>query len=201
MTCEHLKELAACRPIVLGSRSPRRRRLLAQAGIHFRQIIPELEENQLRDEPPYDFAERLARNKAHWVTERVVGNDVIIGCDTIVVLNGIVLGKPDSEQAAFETLSALSGNQHTVCTAVALASKGRVLLSGREVTAVHFNTVTPSRIRDYIATKEPMDKAGAYGIQGMGSFLVDRIDGNLDNVIGLPRKLLNDLAKAVVSML
>jgi septum formation protein len=90
---------------------------------------------------------------------------------------------------------------HVVCTALALADQGKILAADHELTEVYFNPVTAQQIYDYIATGEPMDKAGAYGIQGMGAFLVDRIDGHLDNVIGLPRTLLNSLAEEVTAKL
>jgi len=113
----------------------------------------------------------------------------------------MILQKPRHEGDAFEILSRLAGQMHIVCTALALAEREKLITTGYELTEVYFNPVTQQQIHDYIATGEPMDKAGAYGIQGMGAFLVDRICGNLDNVIGLSRMLLNGLAKEVIAKL
>jgi septum formation protein len=198
MEYKYLKALAVRRPIVLGSGSPRRVMLLEETGIEFRQVIPQLAEVQLPGEPPYDYAVRLAEDKARWVAGRVEDDKLVIGCDTIVVLQDRVCEKPGDEREALDTLSLLSGKEHVVCTALAIASAGEVVASGYELTCVFFNEVTTERIEQYIATGEPLDKAGAYGIQGMGAFLVDRIEGNLDNVIGLPKCLLDRMAKEVI---
>lgn len=184
--------------IVLGSRSPRRVTLLTEIGVKFRQVIPDLEENQLNGERPYDFAERLAQDKALAVAGQLTPDELVLGCDTIVVLKGEVLGKPENEQQALEILSRLSGQEHVVCTALAVADRHNLLVSGYELTKVYFNKVTKDQIGDYIRSGEPMDKAGAYGIQGMGAFLVDRIEGNLDNVVGFPRELLEKLAQRIL---
>lgn len=184
--------------LVLGSRSPRRVALLKEVGVPFKQIIPSLDESRQSGELAYSFAQRLAEHKALWVAGQVNSGHLVIGCDTIVVLDDRVLQKPENETVAFETLSILTGQMHVVCTALALAKGDKLLESAYELTEVFFNPVTSKQIRDYIATGEPMDKAGAYGIQGMGSFLVDRINGNLDNVIGLPLTLLDRLAEEVI---
>lgn len=198
MKFKYLSLLAENFGIVLGSGSPRRVTLLKETGITFEQIIPDLEEDQLEGEPPYEYAERLARDKADLVAKKIKDGQVVIGCDTIVVLDGKVLGKPVDENEAFQTLSILAGKQHTVCTALAIADHDKILASGYELTDVLFNEVTAEQIRQYIATGEPMDKAGAYGIQGMGAFLVDSLEGNLDTVIGFPRKLLESLAQQIM---
>ena len=198
MTNKWLKQLAERYKLVLGSGSPRRVRLLGEIGVPFEQIIPEVSEDRLAGEPPYEFAERIAGEKAAWVAERAAGEAIVLGCDTIVVLGDQLLGKPTDESDALRILTGLSGRQHVVCTGVALARQGSVVASGYELTKVFFNTVTERQLTDYIASGEPMDKAGAYGIQGMGAFLVDRIDGPLDNVIGLPRLLLDNLAERLL---
>lgn len=198
MKHKYLPLLAEQYEIVLGSGSPRRVTLLRETGITFKQIIPDLEEDQLPDEPPYEYAERLARDKALLVSKQLVDRQLVIGCDTIVVLGGKVLGKPSNEKEAFRTLSLLSGKQHVVCTALAIANTAGIRVSGYELTSVRFNDVQPEQIENYIATGEPMDKAGAYGIQGMGAFLVDSLEGNLDTVIGFPRKLLESLAQQIL---
>ncbi|UCE24877.1 MAG: septum formation protein Maf [Candidatus Zixiibacteriota bacterium] len=198
MKYKYLTRLADKYEIVLGSRSPRRLKLLKETGIHFKQIIPNLEEDQLPGEPPYEFAERLARDKALEISQQLTDRQLVIGCDTIVVLQNRVLGKPADQDEAFNILSSLAGKSHIVCTALALADRSGILTSGYELTSVIFNSVTPRQIKDYIASGEPMDKAGSYGIQGMGAFLVDSIEGNLDTVIGFPRELLECLAKRVL---
>jgi septum formation protein len=194
MKYDHIRQLADHRQLVLGSGSPRRVALLGEIGIRFKQIIPSLRESPQENEAPFLFARRLAQDKALWVSRQVNADHMVIGCDTVVVLHNQILQKPSTEDDAFAILSALSGQKHVVCTALALARQEKLLASGYELTEVVFNPVTSQQIRNYIATGEPMDKAGAYGIQGMGSFLVDSIKGNLDNVIGLPRMLLNELA-------
>ncbi len=194
MRLENLEKLSALRPIVLGSGSPRRFDLLTESGIQFRRLKPDLHEKQEDGEAPFDFAVRLAVDKAKAVAHVCTDGEVVIGCDTIVVLDAVVLGKPSDDAEAFATLKRLSGQIHEVCSAVALVSAGEVLAADRDVTQVKFNAVSDEQIRDYIATGEPSDKAGAYGIQGMGAFLVDSIEGELDTVIGLPRALLDCLA-------
>jgi len=189
--------LSRTRPLILGSGSPRRLKLLSEAGASFEQRVSSIDETMRKNESPNAFAERMACEKAAAVASESPRDAVILGCDTIVVLRNVVLGKPCDKEHAFETLSRLSAQQHVVCTAVALAFDGREI-SGFEQTRVFFNQVTPRQIREYIESGEPMDKAGAYGIQGMGAFLVDRIEGNLDNVIGLPGKLLDKLANDVL---
>ncbi|MEW6049981.1 MAG: Maf family protein [Candidatus Zixiibacteriota bacterium] len=199
MTYSNLHRLAQRYRLVLGSGSPRRFELLTELGVRFERIVPDLHESMAPGEHPYHFAKRLAEDKAHEVAIRLNDQSLVIGCDTIVVLGDQVLQKPIDEPDAARILSMLSGNAHVVCSAVALALHNRILESSYELTHVYFNTITASQIQDYIATGEPMDKAGAYGIQGMGAFLVDRIEGNLDTVVGLPRTLLDNLAGRVMS--
>jgi len=199
MRYNYIRQLADQWKLVLGSKSPRRVALLKEIGVSFEQIIPPLEESRQAGEPAYLFAKRLAEDKALWVVRQINAGHVVIGCDTIVVLGDRVLQKPDDETEAFEILSILSGRMHVVCTALALVKDEKLLASGYELTEVFFNPAKAEQIRDYIATGEPRDKAGAYGIQGMGAFLVDRINGNVDNVIGLPRTLLNKLAEEVIA--
>lgn len=201
MMNNQLKLLSHKREIVLGSGSPRRVSLLKKMGIKFTQIIPDIEEYRISDENPYQYALDLSELKGRWVAERIKAEQLAISCDTIVVLDNQVLGKPQNKEEAFEILSLLSGNNHVVCTAAAFVDTSGILSSGYETTNVFFNQVTPEQINNYIDTEEPMDKAGAYGIQGMGAFLVDRIKGNLDNVIGLPSRLLDELAEKINQIL
>lgn len=198
MTPDFLSQLADRYQLILGSGSPRRVKLLSEMGVKFSQIVSEVDETLRAGEPPLEYAVRLAEEKATWVADKVDGNQIVLACDTIVVLENEVLGKPTDKDDALRILSTLSGKQHVVSTALALANKEAVLSSGYESTRVYFNSVTEEQIREYIDSGEPMDKAGAYGIQGMGAFLVDRIEGNLDNVVGLPGTLLERLAARVL---
>ncbi|MCX6828556.1 MAG: Maf family protein [candidate division Zixibacteria bacterium] len=194
MKFKELDRLLSRYRLVLASGSPRRVSLLRAAGINFRQLIPDIDENNHAHQDPSALAALLAQKKALAVCWEIETDEVILGCDTIVILNDLVLGKPESEAEAFEMLSALSGNRHTVCSAIALLERGGYMASGFEFTDVYFNPVSAAQIKAYIKTGEPLDKAGAYGIQEEGGFLVDRIEGNIDNVIGLPMSLLERLA-------
>lgn len=172
--------------------------LLQELGLKFRIVKPHIDETPPDHLPPYEVAQLLAEQKAAEVIPACEPGEAVIGCDTIVVLNGQILGKPEDREDAFRILSQLSGKEHVVCTAMAIQPVGGKMLSGYETTAVRFNRVTESQLWEYIDSGEPMDKAGAYGIQGMGGFLVDTISGNLDNVIGLPRSLADRLAQKIL---
>lgn len=171
--------------LVLASASPRRRELLGRLGLVFEVDPPRVPEETWREEEaPGDFARRQAEAKAAEIAARRPA-DLVIAADTIVVLEGVVLGKPADAAHARRMLERLSGRTHSVHTAVALAgSSGRA--SGIEVTEVRFRTLAPGEIRDYVATGEPLDKAGAYGIQAFGATLVERVSGCYFNVMGLP---------------
>ena len=168
--------------VILASQSPRRQQLLTLVGIAHEVQPADIDERYLPDEMPGDHAERLAREKASKIR---VDDAVVIAADTIVVVDGEVLGKPKTDADAAQMLRRLSGRAHTVITAVAAAWQGR-LDSGVEVVAVTFHPLTDREIAAYIATREPMDKAGAYGIQGYGAMLVARVDGDYFAVMGLP---------------
>jgi len=180
--------------LVLASGSPRRVYLLREAGFEFRQIIPDIHEDNNLHTDPYRLATILAEKKAEAVIDRLADDEIALGCDTIVVLDGKILGKPVSPDDAVSMLTIMSGQMHIVCSAVALMNKNGKMVSGFELTDVYFNEVTQRQIEQYVQTGEPLDKAGSYGIQDRGVFLVDRIVGNIDNVIGLPRILLDKLA-------
>lgn len=197
MTYNNLKKLSQKKEIILGSASPRRLKLLGETGIDFQQIISVLKESDNPAGDPFEHALSLAKMKAMAVSSDSGADKLVIGADTIVVLDNVLIGKPEDENEAMEILLRLSGNKHVVCTAVALVSSKELLASGYELTDVYFNLVSEDAIADYVNSGEPMDKAGAYGIQGKGGFLVDRIEGELDNVIGLPRSLLDKLAGEV----
>lgn len=170
--------------VVLASASPRRRDLLRLIGIPHGVRPADIDETYVPGEEPREHAERLARAKA----EKVAGSEtdaLIIGADTIVVVDGEVLGKPRNMADAVRMLSMLSGRSHVVITAVAAAYDGRVV-SGVEEVVVAFRDLSREEIASYIATGEPMDKAGAYGIQGFGATIVRRVEGDYFAVMGLP---------------
>ena len=201
MMPEFLQQLSRRRSLVLGSGSPRRVKMLGDSGIEFQQMIPHLPEDRLPGEDPFTFGLRMAKEKALAVAANRNHNELVIGGDTVVVLGDLTLEKPVDRDDAMRILTTLSGRCHIVATSIALADHTGLLASGQERTEVIFNAVSEEEIAAYIDTGEPMDKAGAYGIQGMGAFLVDRIEGNLDNVVGLPMSLLDRLAKEVLSHL
>ena len=169
--------------VVLASSSPRRRELLTLIGIPHSVSPADIDETPLVGEQPHPHAERLARGKAAVVATREP-NAVVIAADTIVVVDGDILGKPRDEREAGAMLRRLSGRQHTVLTAVAIA-RDSVIVSGIESVDVSFRPLSGEDITRYIATREPMDKAGAYGIQGFGATIVTRIDGDYFAVMGL----------------
>jgi septum formation protein len=167
--------------LVLASASPRRRALLEQLGIPLRIDPAHLDENLRTGEPAERYVLRLAREKAEAVHVRHP-DDTVLAADTSVVLDGAVLGKPASADEALEMLRALSGRRHQVMTAVAVAGKGDRLVTA----AVTFAAADEAALRWYVSTGEPMDKAGAYAVQGIGGFLVERIEGSHSTVVGLP---------------
>ena len=170
--------------VILASQSPRRRELLALVGIQHTVRAANVDEAYTPGEEPAAHAERLAREKAA-VVARDEPDAVVIGSDTIVVVDGDVLGKPRDETHAAEMLARLSGRSHVVMTAIAVQWRG-VELSAVEQVTVTFHRLDARAIRAYIATREPMDKAGAYGIQGYGATIVERVDGDYFAVMGLP---------------
>lgn len=170
--------------VVLASASPRRRDLLRLIGIPHEIRPADIDETYINGEQPRQHAERLARAKADKVAA-TESDALVIGADTIVVVDGNVLGKPGNEADAVRMLSMLSGRSHVVITAVATAYDGRVV-SGVEEVVVAFRDLSHEEIESYIATGEPMDKAGAYGIQGFGATIVRRVEGDYFAVMGLP---------------
>jgi septum formation protein len=175
--------VSGCR-VVLASASPRRRDLLTLIGIAHEVRPANIDETMRPREAPRRHAERLAREKASAIATR--DPDLItIGADTVVVINRKVLGKPADAGDAVLMLRMLSGREHTVITAVAV-SRGRKLRSAIEEVRVKFRRLRDDEIEAYIATGEPMDKAGAYGIQGYGATIVERIEGDYFAVMGLP---------------
>ena len=175
--------------LVLASQSPRRRELLALIGLAHDVRPANIDESHQSGETPEGHCERLARGKAMALRGSVNADAVIVGSDTIVVVDGEVLGKPDGANDAARMLRLLSGRSHTVLTAVAVARGARIESSVERV-SVTFRQLSDAEIAAYIATREPMDKAGAYGIQGFGATIVSLIDGDYFAVMGLALNLL-----------
>ena len=170
--------------VVLASASPRRRDLLNEAGIGFDVDAPHIDETLLAGETPADYVERMAREKAAAVAPRHPGR-LVLGADTVVVIDDVVLGKPADADDAARMLRRLSGQTHEVLTAVAVVSPVATL-AAVERTLVTMRRIEDAEIEAYVASREPLDKAGAYAIQGGAGPFVDRIEGALDTVIGLP---------------
>jgi septum formation protein len=170
--------------LILASQSPRRAELLRRIGLDFEIVPGDIDESYREGETPPAHAERLAREKADTIVARTP-DAYVIGSDTIVVIDEEVLGKPASSAQAVEMLSRLSGREHTVMTGVAVARAGEIV-SGLEQVKVRFRDLSRAECEEYAATGEPLDKAGAYGIQGFGSGIVEWIEGDYFAVMGLP---------------
>lgn len=175
--------------VYLASQSPRRRELLRQIGVKFRVLAPHVDEAALPREAPDSYVERIARSKAEvaWarIDARQRARHPVLAADTAVVLGRRILGKPADDAEARMILKALSGRTHQVLTAVAIAHEDRLRLA-TSVTAVTFRRLAPSEIARYVASGEPRDKAGAYGIQGVAATFIARIEGSYSGVMGLP---------------
>ena len=172
--------------IILASQSPRRRELLGQMGLTHVIIRPALGEE--RAEPgltPAQLVEALSRQKAEEVAGRSAPGDLILAADTVVAVDGQILGKPRDKDHARQMLALLSGRDHTVYTGVTVR-RDQTVLTQHEATRVRFRPLSPAEIDAYVRSGEPMDKAGAYGIQGLGALLVEGIEGDYCNVVGLP---------------
>ena len=169
--------------LILASQSPRRRELLGLTGLDFTVRVADIDETMDSEKAPFDEVSRVSRLKALAV-ERNEG-DVVIAADTIVVCEGQVLGKPRDEADAFRILSLLSGRYHEVMTGMTVLRDDQII-THTEVTKIHFRELHPDEIRAYIASGEPMDKAGAYGIQGGAALFADEMVGDYYNVMGLP---------------
>jgi len=199
MTNSNASSTNLTQKLILASQSPRRKELLKQLGFQFSVLASDIDETVNGSETAYEYVLRLAKQKAQHVlkslsvTEQKVS--YVLGSDTSVVINGHILGKPDSEADCLKTLSLLSNNQHQVLTAIALASKSGVI--GEVITTdVTFKALTKQEIQAYWLTGEPQDKAGSYGIQGIAGQFVKNINGSYSAVVGLPLyetgQLLND---------
>jgi len=187
--------------LVLASGSPRRRQLLAEAGITFELAESGVEEQRRPQESAREYALRMARAKAEAVSTRVAPA-IVLGADTVVECAGEILEKPVDAADARRMLGILSGRGHIVITAFALARDGQVIEADAVESAVFFRPLSDAEIREYVATGEPFDKAGAYGIQGAGGEFISNLEGPRDNVMGLPvRNVLAALARHGVAKL
>jgi MAF protein len=193
--CYNRAMIGQAKRIVLASASPRRRRLLADLGVEYELLVPDVDENGVSAATPRELAEARALLKAE-AAAAAIEEGIAIGADTIVVCDGRVLGKPKDEDDAVRLLETLSGRTHVVITGVGLceAGTGRRLVDSAE-TRVTFRRLARDEIERYVATGEPMDKAGAYGIQSKGALLVEGIVGDYFNVVGLPLVLLDRMLR------
>ena len=180
--------------VILASQSPRRRELLGLFGIPFCVKVADVDEAMTPGGDPAAEVARVSRRKADAI--ECGGEDVIIAADTIVVCDGRILGKPADEDDAFRMLRMLSGRAHQVMTGVTVRRADRSV-SATEITQVHFRSLTDEEIRRYIATKEPMDKAGSYGIQGGAALFAQKLEGDYFNVVGLPVCRLGQMLREV----
>jgi septum formation protein len=183
--------------IVLASASPRRQELIKKLGRPFTVDPSSYEEDMTLDMAPHELARHLSKKKAQSVAKRHT-NSLVIGADTIVVFKGRVIGKPLNEGEAYNTLRKLNGQAHQVITGFTIVdTKSSKVLSHSTETVVFFKQSSQDDIDAYVKTGEPLDKAGAYAIQGKGKFLVEEIDGDYDNVVGLPIKDLKEALEHV----
>lgn len=179
--------------IILGSGSPRRQELLRRIGLEdFTVCVPEAEEDYPRGLTPGEIVSYISREKSRAIA--AAEEDIVITADTMVFLDDEKLGKPRNEAHALEMLTHLQGRRHTVCTGVTVR-RGDTALTRFEATDVYFRPASREELLHYIQGGEPMDKAGAYGVQGQGALLVERIDGDFFNVMGLPVVLLSRMLR------
>lgn len=171
--------------IILASKSPRRQELLKLLGVDFTIHTADIDETMDPALPPEQEVARVGEEKAEAVAAQCASEDIVIAADTIVVVDGQILGKPRSEADAVRMLSLLSGRRHEVMTGLTVLQGGYMQRCVVR-TGIEFRTLSDCELRAYVATGEPMDKAGAYGIQGKCAIFVDKIDGDYNNVVGLP---------------
>jgi septum formation protein len=190
--------------IVLASASPRRRKILEQIGLKF-DIVPSTCSEVITKDIPKEIVEELACQKAYEVFEKLDDQSIVIGADTIVVFNNKTMGKPKDEEDAFNMLNQLQSNTHIVYTGVCVFIKEneeikKIVFS--ETTNVSMYPMSKEQIFDYIATKEPMDKAGAYAVQGKFAVYIRKIDGDYNNVVGLPiARLYNEMLNIGINLI
>ena len=174
--------------IILASSSPRRQELLRRTGLPFDIEISGYEEDNTLDLPPHELVKHLAAGKANWVAQRHP-DAIVIGADTLVVFEGSIFGKPSGPDEVREMISALSGQWHTVVTGLAIAHSGQQIVDV-STTRVHMRRLSAADINRYSKLQDPLDKAGAYGVQTTASIVVDRVEGDYHGLVGLPMSLL-----------
>ena len=171
--------------IILASKSPRRREILETMGVEFETDVADVDESVSGELSPVEAVCEISKRKAKKVAERHTDDEIVISADTVVVIDGKIIGKPKDKEDAFNIIKSLSGRTHEVYTGFTVCGKGRTK-TDFEVTKVHFKELCDDDIRRYVATGEPMDKAGAYGIQQKGNLFVEYIHGDYYNVVGFP---------------
>lgn len=186
--------------IILASKSPRRRELLTNLGVSIKTMVSNIDEDEIKNSDPAKLAQEIAYRKALKVKGDLAEDGIIIAADTVVFCDGF-LGKPKNKEDAYNMLMTLSGRKHQVITGFAIINT----ITGDEVldyetTDVYFKPLTPKDVQAYIATEEPMDKAGGYGIQGIASIFVEKIEGDYFNVVGLPIFKLNEALEKYFNM-
>jgi septum formation protein len=189
-------EILSLEPLILASGSPRRAEILKSVGWNFRKLVADVDESELPNETPADYVQRLAQTKATAVAAQVE-HGLILGADTTVVINNEIIGKPDDEAHARQMLSKLSGHWHEVLTGVCLVRKVSneiVVRVGMEKTRVKFNELNESEIEYLVQKGDPLDKAGAYAVQGCAALFIEKIEGDYWNVVGLPIQLVYKLS-------
>ncbi len=191
--------------LILASQSPRRKRLLTEAGFHFKVHPAQIEEIVDSSWTPEECAQKLARQKAEHVLRKLSISEIdgpekkiILAADTVVALDGKIFGKPKNDEHGYEMLRALSHNIHSVITGVCLWPLGEIPLVDRDVTYVKMRPMTDCEIREYVASGEGRDKAGSYAIQETADRFIDSIDGAYDNVVGLPIQLVKRLLNQIL---
>ena len=182
--------------IILASESPRRKELLERMGLDFTVRVAPIDETMDPFAHPADEVSRVAQLKAKSVYSYCNDGDIIIGADTIVVCDSLVMGKPRSESEAFSMLRRLSGREHQVMTGLCVLRGSQVTVC-TEITNIHFRPLSDREIRAYVRTGEPMDKAGSYGIQGGAALFAEKLVGDYYNVVGLPVCTLGKILRSV----
>jgi len=183
--------------VILASKSPRRKEILEMVGIKFDVISSDLEESYFNNEGPRHLVKRLSRDKVFKVAKNLSEKreTLIIGADTIVLFNGEILGQPKEYKDAKRMLSLLQGKKHRVFTGISVLKEGSEIVSDFSKSVVEFYPMSEEEIDWYISTKEPFDKAGSYGVQGIGAFFIKKINGSYHNVMGFPIDLFYKLIK------
>jgi septum formation protein len=185
--------------IVLASKSPRRAEILRAVGWEFEAVAANIDETRMESEDAVSYVKRLAQTKAETVANRISNPRLVLGADTVVVIEGEILGQPRDDGDARRMLQLLSGKWHEVVTGIALMRAGQTpqVLIDHETTRVRFGEMSTEEIDWYVSTGEPSDKAGAYAIQGRGALFIEEIQGDYFNIVGLPVRLLYELIQTL----